>query len=144
MAVAVARSGSSAFADDLTDAPSFSSVLIDNIGDYIYAAWLYRSNESAELGIPTWNGESFAEIADLVIGDAGNARLQVFRLKTASSGTFDIVASNSQYKIHAGGYAVCTGVRVTTPSGTVVTESYFEWTDGAPSLSVSDGASGAD
>ncbi len=140
-AVAIARSGSSGYGD-LTNNPSFAAVQVDTAGDYIYVAYMFRDVLTAEIAAPTWNGQTFTQLANIVLPTAAREhRLKLFRLKTTSSGTFSIVASNTEYVNTAGFYAVVTGVDATTPEGTI--QSQQAWTTySSPSLVVTDGATG--
>jgi hypothetical protein len=142
MAVSLVRSAGSNFGDGLTNDATFSSVLVDAIGDYIYCFYVFRSNDAAEITpVPSWNGENFFEIVDTTINDANTVRLQVFGIRAASAGTHDLVAANSQFKIHAGGYGVFTGVHATVPRGTTHQQSVFTW-GSQPSLTITDAVAG--
>lgn len=138
----VTSSNSSNFGDGLTTDLGFANVQVNTVADYIYVAYLFRCNDSADIETPpTWNSESFTLLIDVFINDSGTVRFKLYRLKVASTGTFNIVATLNVFKVAAGGYIVFTGVDGTSPNGTISQQSVWTW-GAAPSLDVTDAVSG--
>jgi hypothetical protein len=124
MAVAIERSNSAS--NGLVNDPTIS-VQVDTADALLLGAFAYRGNDSADITAASRNAQSltfqqFADNMDTQGGVNPDHRVEVWSRLNPSTGTSDLVGTNSEYKFTASGIVVLTGVNQTTPipSGDIV------------------------
>ena len=113
------RGGASNFGSIIQNAPDLTSVQVDTVGETLFVAYNYRNTpRTATLSPPTWNGETFTEIVsngDIPPDVDSPHWMQVFYLTTASTGTFNILASNAESVVHSAVWGLYSNVTAVTP-----------------------------
>lgn len=93
MAAPILANNYSTSSSSLVNQLTLSSVAASS-GDVIIVVVSGRTNsQTMNWTTPTWNGETFTVVDEYLDGDPVN--LEVFSLKCASSGTFNIVLNSS-------------------------------------------------
>lgn len=137
MSVSYLRQVSSTFSDDFAINPSLASVQAAS-GDLILVFYAYRANyNAATITAPLWNGQSFTPlITETNIPTPENVcSVKCFYAFAASSGTYNLTATNDTYVVTSAAALVFSGVNQSTPFGTVQYQNgYTPYTE--PSLTV--------
>ena len=117
MAVTVERVASSA--EGNVNNPTLSAQ-VDAANDVLVSVFGYRANDLADITAVTRNAQAqtilaSADDADTQGGVNPEHRLEVWMRNNPSTGTADIVGTNSQFKVTAMGYLVFAGADTVDP-----------------------------